>query len=92
MKEEIKMFKVLRGYDKSELKSLPSFIPWDMLNEEQAQRNHSQTLNRLNERGGLCVTEILANIHHQRDRNWTVTQQTVDELNGLIEAWYLNNK
>jgi hypothetical protein len=39
----------------------PLTVPWDFLapHEAQAQRNHSQTLKRLAERGGLCPTEML---------------------------------
>lgn len=87
---EIKMFKVLIGYDKKNLLNMPNHIPWDMLNDEYAQINHMQTLTRLNDRGGLCVTEILANIHKQRRRDWTVTQATVDELNVLVKNYYSN--
>lgn len=35
-------------------------IPMGFLNEEWAQNNHGQSLDRLNERGGLTVWEILA--------------------------------
>ncbi len=83
----MKLFKVLIGYDKKDLKNMPTHIPWDMLDEDMAQENHSQTLTRLNERGGLCVTEMLANIHKQRRRDWTVTQETVDELNALVKKY-----
>lgn len=38
----------------------PTQFPMHLLDEGQAQRNHSQTLNRLKERGGLSVREILA--------------------------------
>lgn len=36
-------------------------IPWDMIapHAQQADRNHSQTLERLAERGGLCASEAL---------------------------------
>lgn len=91
-KEEAKIFKVLVGYDKKNLLNMPNHIPWDMLNEEYAQLNHSQSLARLNERGGLCVTEMLANIQKQRSRDWTVTQATVDELNALVENYHLSLK
>lgn len=37
-------------------------VPFGLMNEEWAQRNHSQSLARLNERGGMTVFEILANI------------------------------
>lgn len=40
----------------------PLEIPMDFLNEEWAQKNHSQSLERLAERGGLDPTEVMANI------------------------------
>lgn len=39
------------------------FIKWDMLNEEWAQKNHSQSLARLAERGGLCWEEVYCNYY-----------------------------
>lgn len=90
--EEMKMFKVLIGYDKNGLKDMPLEIPWAMLNEDQAIKNHTQTLTRLNERGGMCVTEILANIYRQYNRDWTVTQDTVDELNKLVVDFLTRNE
>ena len=45
----------------------PLEIPMDFLNEEWAQKNHSQSLERLAERGGLDPTEVIANIEH---RSW----------------------
>lgn len=38
----------------------PKQFPMHLLDEGQAQRNHSQSLKRLKERGGLSVREILA--------------------------------
>ena len=40
-------------------------IPMELLNEEWAQRNHSQSLNRLAERGGLSMCEALAIIERR---------------------------
>lgn len=40
----------------------PKKIPFGLLSEEWAQRNHSQTLQRLAERGGLYPNEMIANI------------------------------
>jgi hypothetical protein len=47
-------------------KGCPEFVNWDALNEEQAQLNHYQSLKRLNERGGLDPTEIVANIEKRK--------------------------
>jgi hypothetical protein len=40
-------------------------IRMDLLNEQQAQRNHGQTLTRLKERGGLSPCEVLAIAEHR---------------------------
>jgi hypothetical protein len=44
-------------------------IPWSIFtteDEQWAQRNHSQTLQRLNERGGLAPSEAVAVLEHRR--------------------------
>jgi hypothetical protein len=46
----------------------PTQFPMHLLDEGQAQRNHSQTLKRLKERGGLSVREILAIVGK---KNWS---------------------
>lgn len=38
----------------------PRYIRMDALNQEWAQKNHDQTLKRLNERGGLSACEAAA--------------------------------
>ena len=47
----------------------PRSVPWSLLapHEEQALRNHDQTLQRLAERGGLCPKEMVAVL---TDRPW----------------------
>ncbi len=85
-----KQFKVLTNWNK-ELKNYPTSIPWSMLNEEQAQLNHGQSLTRLNERGGMGVSEILFNIKKQRLQFNKETQADVDELNLLIKAYHEPN-
>jgi hypothetical protein len=40
----------------------PSHIPWHFLNQDHALKIHSQSLERLAERGGLCMQEIVGNI------------------------------
>ncbi len=53
-------------------------VPWDAVapHERQAQRNHSQSLARLAERGGLSWTELLAVLE---DREWTAMDEAVAE-------------
>lgn len=50
-------------------KRLPKDVPWELVapHEAQAQRNHSQTLERLAQRGGLSVREMWSVCH---DRHW----------------------
>jgi hypothetical protein len=45
-------------------------VPWDFLAPHQAQavRNHSQSLETLAQRGGLCPSEVLAVIEQRRWR------------------------
>lgn len=74
------------------LTGYPEIVPDELLNEEQAQRNHGQSLSRLNQRGGMSVPEILFNIHKQKI-DWspggcTDTQAKIDELNDIIARFH----
>lgn len=55
-------------------------IPFSVLNEEWAQKNHSQTLTRLAERGGLSVCEAWA-IH--KCQKWQAFASIADEARAL---------
>lgn len=44
------------------LKGIPDTVPFSILSEDWAQRIHNQSLERLNERGGMCAAEICINI------------------------------
>ncbi len=67
------------------LKNVPCDIPMELLNEEQAQINHGQSLKRLNERGGLGIAEILSNIKKDKSiYREEETQEMVDELNEIV--------
>ena len=46
-------------------KNCPKEISFRYLNEEQAQRNHMQSLDRLNQRGGMSAVEVVANIERK---------------------------
>ncbi len=52
-------------------------IPWDLIkdHENQAQRNHSQSLQRLNERGGLDPVEMYAVINDLLWRDVKLSQR-----------------
>lgn len=43
-------------------KGLPRDVKLSALNEKQAMKNHSQTLTRLAERGGLSPLEMMCNV------------------------------
>lgn len=89
MPKDFKKFKVLRGFgDKREL---PIYFPWELLNENNAMKFHSQTLNRLNERGGLSPEEIYCNVtstlYHTVKFN---PDKVVEWLNKQIEDYIFN--
>ena len=46
-------------------KDCPKQIPFAMLSERMAESVHSQSLKRLNERGGMSPVEIIANIEKE---------------------------
>jgi hypothetical protein len=52
----------------------PLDVPWSLVapHEEQALRNHGQTLERLAERGGLSPAELVAVLEDQRWKAMTV--------------------
>ena len=62
----------------------PKEVPNSLLNEENAQRIHSQSLKRLNERGGMCPLEIIANIERKSYR------QIFDGHNTTDMQYYIN--
>jgi hypothetical protein len=66
----------------------PSSVPWEFVApfEAGAQRNHSQSLARLAERGGLSVYELLAIIENTR---WKAVppQEAVAKLKGYLSEF-----
>lgn len=71
-------------------------IPWAMIapHEAQAQANHSQTLERLAERGGLCPSEAVA-VLQGREWSWALANARSitcdDQLAELVRAWEAAN-
>jgi hypothetical protein len=51
----------------------PRSVPWDLVkdHEAQAKSNHSQTLTRLAERGGLSPKELWCVVH---DKKWSAPE------------------
>lgn len=68
-------------------------VPWAFLapHEKQAQRNHSQTLARLAERGGLSPREALLVVEDRPLRDLWTTRMTeadaLDRLEALLKEW-----
>lgn len=88
---------ILWSYDRKErieelqragIPFMPVCVPWAMLvpHEQQAQKNHSQTLKRLAERGGLSPCEALAILDDRPWKRMPNTQACV-ELSERIIAW-----
>ncbi len=65
----------------------PQTVPYGLLNETTAQYNHSQSLDRLNERGGLGVGEMLSIIRNQRWGLYGDSPSTLSELLLEIETY-----
>lgn len=65
-----------------------SSIPWAMIaaHERQAQHNHSQTVSRLAERGGLSACEAVA-VLQDRDYRRMTDQSAYATLAELVAAW-----
>lgn len=92
-----RLFPLLWGYNAKEQMAelrtagvvfLPVGLPWAMLtpHEKQAERNHSQTLRRLAERGGLGPSEALAVLDDRRWHNMPLAVACA-ELCRRISAW-----
>jgi hypothetical protein len=88
-----RQFPVLFQYfERKERPDCPRTVPWAMLapHEAMAQSNHSQTLERLAERGGLGPSEIIAVLDGIRLRDLPKDRgdvEYVDALKTRIEAY-----
>lgn len=79
-------------YGKKVFANLPDEFPNEKLNREKAMKIHSQTLERLNERGGMGIMEIIMNLsewgmdelYRRYGYNYTPTQRDANELMQLI--------
>jgi len=63
---------------------VPTSVPWGLVapHEAQAQKNHSQSLERLNQRGGLDPIELVA-VLEGRGLDWVVEAQMEDAVGRL---------
>lgn len=72
---DTRLFPVLFSIScREELRALdcPKFIRWDALSDGWAYQNHSQTLERLAQRGGLDPTELVANLERREWKNMSL--------------------
>lgn len=63
----------------------PRQFPMNLLDEQHAQRNHGQTLQKLKERGGLGVLEILSIVNkkpwsYYRDLKWDDALRMLNDI------------
>ena len=63
-------------------------VPWALLapHERQAMRNHSQSLERLADRGGLGPDEMLAILHGEAWKPMTEADADA-QLEAIVVAW-----
>lgn len=71
---------------------LPAKVPMSILSEEWAQKIHRQTLNRLNERGGLCPAEIYLNINKIDSGSYPSDSVITESINNAIDKIYQPKK
>lgn len=85
--------RVMRQYGDPVFPDLPKEVDDNILSQEWSQKIHSQTLERLNERGGMSVIELIMNLRKMRLQdlinkygyNYKTQQKDVDELLQLIK-------
>ena len=80
------LFIKIMAPDDNNVIDCPTRIPIDLLNERQAYINHSQTLNRLAERGGLDAGEAVAIIENRKWKRMS-SQEAVNILNSHIKIY-----
>lgn len=75
-------FKILKSHKGNDFR-LPGAVPWTLVapHEAQAQRNHAQTLARLDERGGLAIQELWCVCH---DKTWNDRAEQEDAVQWLL--------
>lgn len=74
MSEEFKMKVLYSRKERDVLKGFPDYVLLPAEAAEQAERNHGQTLARLNKRGGLGPSELVSVMRHTRRQEYNVFQ------------------
>ena len=84
-------FKVLRGFRSEYPDWVPVDVPWEKVEplRGSCQRVHGQTLERLNERGGLGVEEMYAHVQAKGDmgRVWELFKAPQAEILAWFGEW-----
>lgn len=81
-------------WDRNEgMEHLPRFfIPWEMIlpHDKQSKNNHSQSLERIAQRGGFSRCESIAVL---QDRNWTAIGVEIADkmLKEMVRVWKEKN-
>lgn len=82
-----KRFKIMTSHLDNELREkCPSSIPFALIkpHRKQAKKNHGQTLERLNERGGLDPIELVAVLEDRRILPWT---REISAAQAILRIW-----
>lgn len=83
----MKRFPLILSSDERKAAMAPTSVPWSLLapHEAQAMTNHSQTLERLAERGGLAPNEMAAVLSDEHWRHW-LKRDPAEVLDVIREA------
>lgn len=76
-----------RRRDGQDIPECPDSMPWGLIepHDEQAKKNHGQSLRRLSERGGLAPSEAVAVLENRH--YWRMTDfEAINRLNELIRG------
>lgn len=79
---------MMQYHERQKFPDCPRFFPFSLLNEDWAQFIHSQTLERLAQRGGMSPTEILKNVRRERfeESSRFTEQYAVAEIRKLLNT------
>lgn len=89
---ETRRFKILVNYGERRLHlDWPETVPWGLVapHEAQAKANHGQSLETLNQRGGLSPIELLAVLE---DREYRVTDDADAAITEIMRLGGITRK
>jgi hypothetical protein len=94
----VEQFITMQVHSSFRKEGYPTYVPMMLFNEETAQKNHGQTLLRLNARGGLSPAEMMANIERRRFKPMDEREamdkvlQHMEELTDIKRSHLLNKE